>query len=59
MKNKRRLIDKCGASEANGLFENLRIKVDSRSRFYSCKFINCTFVGRAKVKASFDSCINL
>ncbi len=57
-KSKMKLEDKCGCTEYNGHFENLRIKVDSGSFFIGCYFINCTFVGRAKRKAFFESCIN-
>lgn len=58
-KNVRKLVDKSGCFESNGLFENVRIKVNQRSYFTGCKFINCTFVGRTKLAARFDACITI
>jgi hypothetical protein len=56
--NKRKFTDKSSCLEFNGIFENLRIKINSHSHFRNCAFYNCTFVGRVKHRAAFEGCIN-
>lgn len=55
----RRMIDKTNCDESGGMFENLRIKVNQNTYFSECYFINCTFVGRGKLRANFRNCAHI
>lgn len=54
----RKMTDRTGAIERNSKFVDLRIKVNGRSYFSGCLFINCTFIGKGKEKATFESCMH-
>ena len=58
MNSKRRITNKMNCIEEQSHFKNLRIKVNGRTLFKGCRFVNCTFTGKRKELAVFHNCIN-
>lgn len=52
----RKMTNMCGATSRYALFRDLRIKVNNATYFKDCRFVNCTFIGKGKLKANFLSC---